>query len=80
MYIHYRLLVFRQSQLEKNVLLQKMHWFRKQGDSPRLLSLSPIRNEYPTQDTRRKQDGDSSTGHASRSRLGIIHMKFSFKV
>ncbi|KRT79122.1 PDZ domain-containing protein [Oryctes borbonicus] len=56
--------------LKERIILNKMHWFRKQGDSPRLLSLSPIRNEHQSQDGRRKQDVESSNGHNSRSRLG----------
>ncbi|GJQ68109.1 hypothetical protein Trydic_g10705 [Trypoxylus dichotomus] len=51
------------------IILNKMHWFRKQGDSPRLLSLSPIRHEHQNQDGRRKQEVESSNGHNSRSRL-----------
>ncbi|XP_022901148.2 uncharacterized protein [Onthophagus taurus] len=52
-----------------------MRWFRKQGDSPRLLSLSPLRAESPRREfqlpnTNEILDGSIKSTTSHRSRIG----------
>lgn len=48
-----------------------MRWFRKQGDQPRLLSLSPLRTESSRSDYTTNDQLDINKSNNHRSRIGL---------
>lgn len=51
-----------------------MRWFRKQGDQPRLLSLSPLRTETSRNEYTSNDQLEIAKPNSHRSRIGLFRI------